>query len=126
MGTDLTTPLGAVVGAAFGEPVQVQGITRMPGGASRETWSFSVRRPDGGVSRLVLRRDPPGTPVSGLGLEAALLEAAARAQVPAPRVVAAGDGAEGIGAAFVIMEFVDGETIPRRILRDEEWAGVRP
>src|SRR6202035_475726 len=95
-------------------------------GASRETWSFSVRRPDGGVSRLVLRRDPPGTPVSGLGLEAALLEAAARAQVPVPRVVAAGDGAEGIGAAFVIMEFVDGETIPRRILRDEEWAGVRP
>ena len=126
MGTDLTTPLGAVVGAAFGEPVQVQGITRMPGGASRETWSFSVRRPDGGVSRLVLRRDPPGTPVSGLGLEAALLEAAARAQVPVPRVVAAGDGAEGIGAAFVIMKFVDGETIPRRILRDEEWAGVRP
>jgi aminoglycoside phosphotransferase (APT) family kinase protein len=126
MDTDLTAPLRAVLNAALGESVQVEGMSRLPGGASRETWSFSVRTPDGRVARLVLRRDPPGTPVSGLGLEAALLEAAARAQVPVPRVVAAGDGAEGIGSAFVIMEFVEGETIPRRILRDEKWADVRP
>jgi aminoglycoside phosphotransferase (APT) family kinase protein len=124
--TELTEQLRAVVGAALGEPVGVEGVARLPGGASRETWSFSVRTPAGVSSRYVLRRDPPGAPVSGLRLEAALLEAAARAEVPVPRVVAAGDGANGMGAAYMIMEFVEGETIPRRILRDERLAEVRP
>jgi aminoglycoside phosphotransferase (APT) family kinase protein len=123
--TALAEPLGVVVGAAFGEPVRIERLTRLPGGASRETWSFSARRADGTATRLVLRRDPPGAPVSGLGLERALLHAAAGVGVPVPRVVAAGDGVEGIGATFLIMEFVDGETIPRRILRDEDLAGAR-
>src|SRR5579863_5046958 len=123
---ELTEQLRVVVGAALGEPVGVEGVARLPGGASRETWSFSVRTPTGVSSRYVLRRDPPGAPVSGLRLEAALLEAAARAHVPVPRVLAAGDGVNGIGAAYMIMEFVEGETIPRRILRDERLADVRP
>ncbi len=43
----------------------------------------------------------------------------------AARVVVAGDGSEGLGAPFLITEFVDGETIPRRILRDEQLANAR-
>jgi aminoglycoside phosphotransferase (APT) family kinase protein len=142
--TDLAGQLAAVMGVALGKPVEVEGVTRLPGGASRETWSFSVRSTDGtrgaddaraardaadadGTgTRLVLRRDPPGAPVSGLRLEAVLLQAAARAGVPVPRVVVAGDESAGLGATFMIMEFVEGETIPRRILRDEHLAGVRP
>jgi aminoglycoside phosphotransferase (APT) family kinase protein len=124
--TDLEEQVRAVVSAALGEPVAVEGMARLPGGASRETWSFSVRRPGGASERLVLRRDPPGAPASGLRLEATLLEAAARAEVLVPRVVASGDGRNGIGAAFMIMEFVDGETIPRRILRDDHLVDVRP
>ena len=54
------------------------------------------------------------------------MDAAARAGVPVPRVVMAGDGSEGLGAVFMIMEYVEGETIPRRILRDESLAEVRP
>jgi aminoglycoside phosphotransferase (APT) family kinase protein len=123
---DLAEHLRAVVSDALGESVVVEGVARLPGGASRETWSFSARRPHGVPERFVLRRDPPGAPASGLRLEAALLEAAAGADVPVPRVVAAGDGGNGMGAAFMIMEFVDGETIPRRILRDEHLVDVRP
>ncbi|HXP33480.1 MAG TPA: phosphotransferase family protein [Acidimicrobiales bacterium] len=122
---DLPGQLGVVLGAAFGASVEVDGVTRLPGGASRETWSFSVSGPAGTPPRLVLRRDPPGAPQSGLRLEAALLQAAARAGVPVPRVVLAGDSSEGIGTTFVITEFVDGETIPRRILRDEALAPAR-
>jgi aminoglycoside phosphotransferase (APT) family kinase protein len=124
--TDLARQLEAVVGAALGGPVGVDALTRLPGGASRETWSFWARGADASMVRLVLRRDPPGAPVSGLGLEAALLHAASRAGVPVPRVVVAGDGSAGLGATFMIMEFVEGETIPRRILRDESLAAVRP
>ncbi len=123
--TELAGQIRTVVAAAFDGPVDVEGVTRLPGGASRETWSFSVRGPGGATRRLVLRRDPPGAPVSGLALEAGLMQAAARAGVPVPRVLVAGDASGGLGAAFIVMEFVDGETIPRRILRDESLAGVR-
>jgi aminoglycoside phosphotransferase (APT) family kinase protein len=124
--TGLIEEVRAVVSAAVGEPVEVGDMARVPGGASRETWSFTVRMPDGNASRFVLRRDPPGAAVSGLRLEAALLEAATRAGVPVPRVLAAGDGATELGTAYLIMEFVEGETIPRRILRAEHLAEVRP
>jgi len=124
--TDLAGRLRSVVGAAFDGPVDVKDVIRLPGGASRETWSFSASGPDGATRRLVLRRDPPGAPVSGLALEAGLLQAAARAGVPVPRVLAAGDASDGLGAAFMIMEFVEGQTIPRRILRDEALSEVRP
>ncbi|HLN41932.1 MAG TPA: phosphotransferase family protein [Acidimicrobiales bacterium] len=124
--TDLDGQLRTVVGAVFDGPVEVHDVTRLPGGASRETWSFSLTAPGGTARRLVLRRDPPGAPVSGLRLEADLLRAAGRAGVPVPRVLVAGDASNGLGAAFMVMEFVDGETIPRRILRDEGLAAVRP
>ena len=123
---DLTGKLGAVLGTAFGKPVGVEGLARLPGGASRETWSFSVRDADGTATKLVLRRDPPGAPISGLRLEAALVRAAAHAEVPVPRVVLAGDEGAGLDSTFMIMEFVEGETIARRILRDDRFAEVRP
>ena len=148
VGADLVEGLQAVVGRAIGEVVSVEDLARLPGGASRETWSFTARRRDGTGQRLVLRRDPPGAPGSGLRLEASLLAAAARVGVPVPRVVAAGGetaggetaggetagphglgasaASHGLGAAFMVMEFVEGETIPRRILRDERLAGIRP
>jgi aminoglycoside phosphotransferase (APT) family kinase protein len=52
-------------------------------------------------------------------LEALAFEAAARAGVPEPEIVARDD-------AFLIMGRVEGETIARRILRDEQFAAVRP
>ena len=52
-------------------------------------------------------------------MEAALFAAAANAGVPVPAVVASGDD-------FLVMERLEGETIPRRILRDTEHAAARP
>jgi aminoglycoside phosphotransferase (APT) family kinase protein len=52
-------------------------------------------------------------------MEAALLRAAATAGVPVPEVVAAGDD-------WIVMVNVDGETIARKILRDDEFAAARP
>jgi aminoglycoside phosphotransferase (APT) family kinase protein len=123
---DLAGQLGAVLGAALDRPLSIDNLARLPGGASRETWSFSARDADGTTTKLVLRRDPPRAPVSGLRLEAALLKAAARAGVPVPRVLVAGDENAGLDATFMVMEFVEGETIARRILRDDRFADVRP
>jgi aminoglycoside phosphotransferase (APT) family kinase protein len=98
----------------------VADLRRLPGGASRETWSFTA---DG--APLVVRRDPPGqVDAAAMAREAGLLASAADAGVPVPRLVAHGDDLDG--APFLIMEKLDGETIPRKLLRDGRFAGVRP
>ena len=53
--------LAAALRGALG-PVTVEGLTRLSGGASRETWSFDAVATDGTRTGLVLRRDPPGRP----------------------------------------------------------------
>ncbi len=52
-----------------------------------------------------------------------LLEAAQAAGVLVPRVHLMGD--DSLGAPFFLMERVEGETIARRILRDDEYAVAR-
>jgi aminoglycoside phosphotransferase (APT) family kinase protein len=95
---------------------EIREVKRLTGGASRETWSFDALV--GGVWRpLVLRRGRAGR--GPMTLEALAIEAAARVGVPEPEIVARDD-------SFVIMERVEGETIARRILRDEQFAAVRP
>ncbi|HWC37323.1 MAG TPA: phosphotransferase family protein [Acidimicrobiales bacterium] len=124
---ELTGALRDVVAKAFGDAsVEVVGLRQLSGGASRETWSFDARTGEGARSGLILRRDLPDAPGSGMGGEARLLSAAARAGVPVPGIVAASDDHADLGASFIVMERVEGETIPRRILRDEAFAAVRP
>ena len=108
----------------------VTDLRRHSGGASRETWSFTFTpaAPGGrpGPQRLVLRRDPTR---SALGADRAteyrLLAAVAAAGVPVPRVRFLLEPDDDLGDGFV-MDHVDGETIPRRILRDEPFTAVRP
>jgi aminoglycoside phosphotransferase (APT) family kinase protein len=122
--SDLAARLAEVVGAATGDRVSVTGLRRLSGGASRETWSFDAEGPQRRLP-LVLRRDAPGLPSSTMLLEARCLEAAAGAGVPVPRVLAASDDPAALGASFLVMQRIDGETIPRRILRDDGYAQAR-
>src|SRR4051794_37459327 len=86
----------------------------MLGGASRETWSFRA-----GSDELVARCDPPGAPHAGaMSLEASLLRAAEAAGVPVPQVLAAADD-------LIVVRRLSGETLARRILRDETYAKAR-
>jgi aminoglycoside phosphotransferase (APT) family kinase protein len=122
---DLAGWLGDVLTSATGSTVVVTGLTRLPGGASRETWSFTATSSDGSGRRLVLRRDPPGSSSSGLRHEGSLIAAAHRAGIPVPEIVVAGADGDALGASFLIVAFVEGETIPRRILREEHLAPAR-
>jgi aminoglycoside phosphotransferase (APT) family kinase protein len=100
--------------------------TRVSGGASRETWLFDAHAPDGTDLRLVLRRDPaPGIGATGRETEYELLRAVAAAGVPVPAVHLLLEPDDGLGSGFV-MDRIDGETIPRKILRDDEYAAARP
>ncbi len=100
----------------------VEALRRLPGGASRESWAFELR----GTGRLVLRRDPPGHTIqSSRRDEFELLRAAAAAGIPVPRVRWCEDDPAVLDAPFFVMDFVEGETLARRLLRDAEYAPAR-
>ena len=107
-------------------PGSVTDLRRLSGGASRETWSFDLVPSQGAARGFVLRRDP-GEHVgeSDRSTEYRLLEAAAASGVAVPRVCALLGLGDGLGRGFV-MDRIEGETIPRRILRDEAYANARP
>ena len=112
---ELAAALGALLSG------EVADLRRLSAGASRETWTFTL---DG--RRLVLRRDPPGAPRPvEMAREAECLRAAARAGIPVPCVLRAGDGTDAVGTPHLVMEHVDGESLPGRLLRDERWASAR-
>jgi len=112
---------------ASGVRVEVDGLRRLSGGASRETWSFDALDGSGRRDPLVLRRDPGADHVgqTDRSTEYALLRAAAAGGVPVPAVRLLLEPGDDLGAGFV-MERVEGETIPRKILRDDAYAPARP
>ncbi len=109
-----------------GRPVSVEGLARLTGGANRETWAFTAVD-DAGTRRDLVLRGGAGTGGAPLAVEAAAITAAARAGVPVPDLVdvGTGDDGEGLPAEYLVMGRVEGETIPRRLLRDEAYATAR-
>jgi aminoglycoside phosphotransferase (APT) family kinase protein len=119
MDSDLAHRLAAVLGAD-----DVGDLRQLSGGASRETWSAEVDQ-GGRRRRVILQRQRAGGDRS-MAREADVLRVARRGGVPVPEVLASSDDPALLGAAFTVLEHVEGETIARRILRDDEFAGARP
>ncbi len=118
--------LRAICARHLGGATTVEGLRRLSGGASRESWSFDAVVEDGRRFELVLRRDPGSNlGSSDRSIEYRLLEAAAAAGVPVPKVQFLLEPDDDVGDGFV-MDRIAGETIPRRILRDDEYADARP
>jgi aminoglycoside phosphotransferase (APT) family kinase protein len=97
----------------------VDALTRLSGGASRETWRFRA-----GDEWFVLQRQRGGSP-RDMSTEVAALRAAHAAAVPVAEVVTASSDPVVLGAPFMVVRAVDGETIARKILRDDEFADAR-
>ena len=118
--------LAHVIERVVNGPVGIEGLRRCSGGASRETWALDAVDRDGRRHPLVLRRDPSEhVQAASRQTEYAVLAAAFQAAVPAPAVRALLDPEDGLGAGF-LMDRIEGETIPRRILRDDAFAAARP
>jgi len=109
--------------------VRIEGLRKLPGGASREIWSLDaiyrqgrddVRLP------LVLRRDPGGATLQSQRREEFRVQQAAYAEgVAVPRPYWLAEDAAALGAPSYLMQRVDGETLARRLLRDAEYAPAR-
>lgn len=103
-------------------------IERLSGGASQETWLLEAER-TGERDDLILRRSPTGQDKlretsAGLGAEAAMMRRAARSGVPVPDVLHVLTEDDGLGAGFITRRVL-GETIPRKILRDDAYRDAR-
>ena len=103
---------------------EITNLRRLSGGASRETWAFEHN----GEPLIVQQQRPGGAVGSSAAMrnEAKLLKAAAVAGVPVARLRYDGTERDDDVRPFIISDAVAGETIARKILRDDEWAAVRP
>jgi aminoglycoside phosphotransferase (APT) family kinase protein len=111
------------------ESVAIDNFRKMPGGASREIWSFDCTTERGGETTrraMVLRRDPGAHNIStNRRHEFMVIRAAFEERVPVPEVFWVSEDPAVLGSAFFIMERVDGETLARRLLRDNTYARAR-
>jgi aminoglycoside phosphotransferase (APT) family kinase protein len=125
---ELTAKLRAFLERECGARVELANVRAMTGGAAREAWSVDAeieragRAPE--LQKLVLLVfRPGGQRAFGAHEEFRLLEAVAAAGAPVPRPMYAGE--EALGRPFYLMERIAGETIGRRIVREERLAGAR-
>jgi len=121
---ELSARLEAFLRRATGDDaVRIDGLRRLTGGASRETWSLDATV-GGETLPLILQREAhAGLSANSRLLEYRLLEAARAAGVPSPEPVFFGD--DSLGGAFFLVRRVEGETLPRRLLRDDAYARAR-
>jgi aminoglycoside phosphotransferase (APT) family kinase protein len=106
----------------------VTGVQRLTGGASLQTWRFTLQT-SAGDKTLILRRRATTALAAATALplatEAALLRLAHTAGVPVPRVRHVPAATDDLGEALIV-DFVAGETLGRRIVAGPAFAEIRP
>jgi aminoglycoside phosphotransferase (APT) family kinase protein len=109
------------------DTARIASLRRLSGGASQETWSL-VAETRAAPERLILRRTSNSANSQAkvaIETEAALMRAAQGAGVPSPDVKYVIAPEDELGRGF-FMSHVDGETLGRRIVRDDQFATIRP
>jgi aminoglycoside phosphotransferase (APT) family kinase protein len=126
---DVLAALPALARRLGGEGAVLAGAERLSGGASMETWAFTIEAADRRRELILRRRSAPFDPESSrstsLAAEAALIRAVHARGAPAPPLVHLCDEQDGLGEAHVT-ERVAGETLGRRIVSDPRFEAVRP
>jgi aminoglycoside phosphotransferase (APT) family kinase protein len=128
---DCLPRLEAFLAEKAGADTHIVAARHLTGGASRDTWAVDVEvegGPDAGRHALVLRRDLGGE-IDDQALSRAhefrLLQAAHAAGVlaPRPRWLCTDTGV--LGAAFFLMDRLEGESVGRRVVREPALAEAR-
>ena len=106
-------------------PVVISDLKRLTGGSSSESWSFDLNL-NGQDFKLVLRRTAGKTERAPIDkkTEAVLQQLAIKKDVPVPVIRFILDEEDGLGSGYV-MDRIAGETIPRKILREDAYKEAR-
>lgn len=110
--------------------LRVADLRRIPGGASRETWSFdALWQEDGGEVRrgFILRRDPDASLLeTERDVEYRVMEAVWSQGVPVPRMYWLEPDGAHLERPFFMMERIDGcETSPQKLVFEPPFVQVR-
>jgi aminoglycoside phosphotransferase (APT) family kinase protein len=102
--------------------IDVSDVRPAGGGASARMWHVTLG--DGGEAVLRCPRVEPGGMAIGAAAEVRVLRAAVTAGVPAPSVLAEVPAGDGLDAGY-LMTRLEGEALPKRLLRDPTYASAR-
>lgn len=108
--------------------VAVEGLAALSGGTSRVTWSLDAVDAAGRRHPLILQCQRTLTWGSGLDVEAeaGVLLAAFGVGAPVARLRGWDAGPEVLGSPYLLLDRVEGETIPQRLLRQARFTRARP
>ncbi len=110
--------------------LRVSNISRIPGGASRETWSFNATWKEDGketTQGFIVRRDPPASLLeTERDLEFRLYSALQKTGVPVPPVYWLETGGEWLERPFFVMGRLPGQTDARTIATSPDYEKIRP
>jgi len=122
----------AYISARLGAPggVVISNLRQIPGGASRETWSFDAHWRENGresARGFVMRRDPDASLlVTDRDVEFRVMDAVAAHGVPAPKMYWLERDGSLLDRPFFVMERIDGcETSPTKVLMEPPFFAVR-
>ncbi len=108
--------------------LSVSGVARIPGGASRETWSCDAEWTEGGapVRRgFIIRRDPTGSLLeTDRQVEFRIYQVMAQAGVPVPPVYWMEEDSRHLERPFFVMGRMPGQTAPG-VLAGPSYPGSR-
>jgi aminoglycoside phosphotransferase (APT) family kinase protein len=117
MTVDLAEGLAIYLGEAWGGEVEVTGLSTTTAGARRHNVVFDATL-DGETRRLVATIVPEGeTLLNTIEAEAGVRDVAEKAGVAVPHIHLVRSEGDLVGGPFMVSTFVDGETVPRRVLR---------
>tara|TARA_B100000886_G_scaffold102599_1_gene68157 strand:- start:548 stop:1507 length:960 start_codon:yes stop_codon:yes gene_type:complete len=103
---------------------EIKDFQQLSGGASAETYKLTLKN----KKKYILRRTPKSSESKlaiSKKLEAKIQKIVKLNNVPVPEILYDFDDKSGFGSGYV-MEFISGETIPRKILRDNKFKNVNP
>ncbi len=124
MTVDVASGLASYLAEAWGEDVKVSDLSTTTAGARRHNVIFDATV-GGETRRLVATIVPEGeTLINSIDAEAGVRTVAEDAGVAVPHVHLVRTDGDLVGGPFMVSDFVDGETVPRRVLRLVAETGI--
>ena len=115
---DIAAGLARFLGDLWDDRVSVDELRAASAGARRRNILFRARMSDGSERRLVATIIPTvDLQLMDIEVEAANIRFAEAVGVPVPHVVADTSDDSWVGGAFFVTEQVDGESVPRSVMR---------
>ncbi len=123
-GTDLADGLAAFLTGEWGRPVTVSGVAASSAGARRGNVLFDASDGDRTLHLVATILPTSEIELNPITAEAAVRTLAERHGVPVPHIHAVCTDASYAGGPFFVSDRVEGESVPRRVLRLVQAEGI--